>query len=51
MKTTSVLDERYGGLRDTLEDLYQVGVISIEELNCVILDLLLCELEDVWNNC
>ena len=46
----NALDMRYGGLRDTLRELRQDGVISESELNSVLLDLMLCELEDIWIN-
>lgn len=49
MANESVLDSKYGGLRDTLEELYQDGVISKHEFHCVVIDLLLDELEEVWN--
>ena len=46
----NALDMRYGGLRDTLRELRQDGIISESELNSVLLDLMLCELEDIWIN-
>lgn len=38
-----LIDARYGGLGDTLEDLYQAGTITEQELDSVMLDLVVRE--------